>query len=208
MSFIKCNVVMLATKGKAPIKLLRNILYPINYFEDSVRFDYQHLYITSDEKIKVNDYYFNIPRNEIQQCESQLEANSLVYNPELAKLVIATTDISLTNGVIMYKVSEQFIEKYIIKYNKGNIITKVSVEYEEYLTDIITGKTKNTLKINSEDNTIAITTIKDIFTYKEVKQLCWQAYVEHKCDKYGKVPIAYIEDTMDSFNEWCNKYIK
>ena len=81
------------------------------------------------------------------QKEGELQINSFKY--EDVKKIIATTDTSLyreesctgyteTRSRTFYskkplpKPSKQFIEKYIEEYNKGEIITNVLVEYEEW----------------------------------------------------------------------------
>ena len=91
--------------------------------------------------------------------------------------IIATTDIKL--GTSEYsdryresyfnplpQPSQQFIEKYIEEYNKGNIITDVLVEYELISNEEYFGNTFNpdddvpyfdeNLKINPKDNSLNI----------------------------------------------------
>ena len=106
--------------------------------------------------------------------------------------VLATTDTSLKIDNPNYDIgrlayinlpqpSKQFIEKYIEEYNKGNIITNVLVEYEEWCNcngSIKMRKHLRTtkcdkcieweeLKINSKDNTITIKKVKDSYTREE-----------------------------------------
>ncbi len=104
--------------------------------------------------------------------------------------IIATTDTSLkfkhwvaygkVNGkefgkeidCSLSKPSEQFIEKYIEEYNKGNIIKDVLVEYEQDLSNIGNLQYWNyKLKLNPKDNTITIKKLKESWNREEVEQL-------------------------------------
>ena len=94
----------------------------------------QHLYIISDDEAKENDLYI----------ESDHKGFGFIKYK-----IIATTDASLKvfidgngnkssheltkSGYIEFlpQPSQQFIEKYIEEYNKGNIITDILVEYEK-----------------------------------------------------------------------------
>ena len=98
----------------------------------------QHLYITSNEEIKESDLFYNTFDDKIQKCtKHQLHDGKFAklrvyveggdYNESICKKIIATTDTSLG----LPQPSQQFIEKYIEEYNKGNIITEVLVEVEE-----------------------------------------------------------------------------
>ena len=91
--------------------------------------------------------------------------------------VLATTDESLN----LPQPSQQFIQKYIEEYNRGNIITDVLVEYElisneEYFLNTINPDENvpyfdENLKINSKDNTITIKKVKDNWNREEVDRL-------------------------------------
>ena len=140
-----CNVVMLATNEKAQIlkgsnagnNLLLDNGDNINHsLVDGKRFQYQHLYITSDEEIKEGDWF-------IKDDELHLWQGAI---PEYHKLnaykIIATTNTALKvhhfyKGVFkdleysLPLISQQFIQYYIEKYNEGNVITEVEVEYED-----------------------------------------------------------------------------
>ena len=108
--------------------------------------------------------------------------------------VLATTDtslyihqketISLPERVFyLPQPSEQFIQKYIEEYNKGNVITDVLVEYTfndfKFMATLCTTKEKEyVLKINPKDNTITIKKVKDSWTREEVIELCRQAFID------------------------------
>ena len=105
--------------------------------------------------------------------------------------VLATTDESLeprnlysNSGLfktILPKPSQQFIQKYIEEYNKGNVITDVLVEYELISNEEYFGNTVNPdenvpyfdedLKINPKYNTITIKKAKDSYTREEVDRM-------------------------------------
>ena len=102
--------------------------------------------------------------------------------------VLATTDESLeprnlysNSGLfktILPQPSQQFIQKYIEEYNKGNVITDVLVEYELISNEEYFGNTVNPdddvpyfdekLKINPKDNNIIIKIAKDSWSREEV----------------------------------------
>ena len=144
-----CNVVMLATNEKANIgdlAIIEGILKQT--FSNTIKQELQHLYITSDEEIKEGDYiilFSNRRGYEIKQVKSiyikdkTLECTDKeLVMLEQSRKVIATTDSSLmyysNNGRVGYNLpnlSQQFIQHYIEEYNKGNVITKVDVEYED-----------------------------------------------------------------------------
>ncbi len=186
---------MLPTNGKAEIfsKYEHNYESKSGYklFNDSKglnllsTFTYHHLYILSDDKIEENNYYFD--GNMIQIADKSANRDPKWYLRN-AKKVIATTDIicigkeSSKIGDYKYlpQPSQSFINKYIEKYNKGEIITEVMVEFvdngeEEWMGDDYNGgpfwNEKIELKINSKDNTITIKTTKDSWNREEVIQL-------------------------------------
>ena len=178
------------TKGKLILNGLKNDEYK----------EYQHLYITSDDKIKEGDWFIN-DLNQIKKCISRDTKGYIDFEggfntkPSSCKKIIATTnpllkiEIDGNRGDLLPDVSfdinlpqpsQQFIQKYIEEYNKGNVITDVLVEYEE-------GKSysgnegliiKEWLKINPKYNTITIKKIKDSYTREEVEKLCKKAYRE------------------------------
>ena len=127
----------------------------------------KHIYITSDEEIKEGDYYYDNIVLQVRQWKS-----FMIYNNVQHKKVIATTDtslyihqketISLPERVFyLPQPSQQFVEKYIEEYNKGNIITDVLVEYKfndfKFMATLCTTKEKEyILKINPKNNTITI----------------------------------------------------
>lgn len=184
-----------------------------------------HLYILSDDEIKADDWVL-INNLHIRKCE-QLEPskpelivvstnNGILRNH--CKKIIATTNTSIKvksnknllkeyitidenlNGVSLPQIPTSFIQYFIEHYNKGNIITKVNVEYEADMsnTPYTSNKHNNALKalkesanvgcklkINS-DNTINIKIIKDSYTHtlKELNNILtkYAAYINNDAD--------------------------
>lgn len=179
----------------------------------------QHLYITSDEEIKVGDWIINILSNEIYKANeiNVFKANQYKHN----KKIIATTDTSLKTIISPYsnildgkgivyqsrdfylsQPSQQFIEKYIEEYNKGNIITDVLVEYEEYISNkqaFDTGcgdfiyEEDIKPKVNPKDNTITIKKVKDNWTKEELTDV-----LKVFCNDYGILTSvdAWIKENL------------
>lgn len=117
-------------------------IYPI---EEYIKLGFipQHLYIISDDEIKEDDWVIHLGNPYFQFKENM--RNLLCKE---CKKVIATTDTSLKQFIYTTMVidegdiyqslpqpSQQFIEKYIEEYNKGNIIIDVLVEYEQDYTN-------------------------------------------------------------------------
>ena len=156
------------TKGKLILNGLKNDEYK----------EYQHLYIISYiEKPDNGDYYI------IDDVPELLKNNGLVFIDDSCRKVIATTNktLSQTSRTEIPQPSEQFIQKYIEEYNRGNIITDVLVEYElisneEYFLNTINPDENvpyfdENLKINPKYNTISIKKVKDSYTKEEVDRM-------------------------------------
>ena len=172
----------------------------------------QHLYIVSDDEIKEGDWYLdNIPKYYVIE-----QANEDWCLTKDHKKIIATTDTSLiesiemigTGSTYLFKLpqpSQQFIEKYIESYNKGEVITNVLVEYETLKT---TANNKhfgeghiysiaNKLKINPKDNTITIKKLKDNWNREEVLTLIRKAITDTN-------KVGFRNISMD-YNKWIEE---
>ena len=201
----KAKVVMLPTNEKTNIiNTNQGLLYNSN---DYIGIN-QHLYIISDDKIKKDDW-----------C---IDSNGIIFQHKNhfpisigQRKIIATTNTLLKieiNGnrgdllpdvsfdINLPQPSQQFIQKYIEEYNKGNVITDVLVEYEYLLDDMVVLPYWK-LKVNAKDNTITIKKVKENFTKNEVISLCDDAYKVG----YG---TAVCEETNQgkevSFKEWLS----
>ena len=116
----------------------------------------QHLYITSDDDIKVGDWYFDYTSQAIRQCEDEHRAKLLQVAKHLSnRKIIASTDTSLG----LPSPSDKFIQAYIDAYNKGEKIEKVLVEYHnnsDYNPTIFPD-----IRLKFKDNNIIIKKVKD-----------------------------------------------
>ena len=182
----KCKIVMLPTnqqtkylmvysdvektKGKLILNGLKNDEYK----------EYQHLYIISDDEIKEGDWFYNIHSKIVGKAAFNFGKDGL------AKKIIATTDSSLTlymggynMGKSLPQPSQQFIQKYIEEYNKGNVITDVLVEYgiiyEGRSYDLYN---PDKLKVNLKNNTITIKKVKDSWNREEILNDIEQAIIQ------------------------------
>ena len=158
----KAQVIMLPTENKSSIwshkgrRLYYNQNNP-NDVDDEIRYN---IYIISDDEIKEGDYF--LADNRLSQSSNSGKPNWIVckctqvkntwkycneipnegHNGDWSKKIIATTDTSIKifagKGDIcdlyynLPQPSQQFIEKYIEEYNKGEIIESIMVEYEEF----------------------------------------------------------------------------
>ena len=176
-----------------------------------------HLYALSNDEIKLFDWVYNNKENIVEQINSKtqlifvLEENK---ENQTFKKIIATTNktLSQTNRTEIPQPSEQFIQKYIEEYNRGNIITDVLVEYELISNEEYFGNTINPdenvpyfdedLKINPKDNTITIKKAKDSYTREEVVKLLIDCCGEVSCEDgklLGKNPeelYKWIEENL------------
>jgi len=207
--FKKAKVIILPTKNTSNIGFIGdNGLCFGNNLEYTSYCKPQNLYIISDDEIKESNYIkFHVkPIN--KKWIHQVTKQDLIDYPNINNegyKVLASTDSSLKieseidayyrNGVgganSLPQPSKQFIEEYIEKYNKGNVISDVLVEYTCISKCIICGKTEyiwgcqdnkmpnepkcetdffTNLKVNS-DNTITIKSIKDSWDREEVIEL-------------------------------------
>ena len=155
----------------------------------------QHLYIISDDEIKEGDLY--------------IESDHSGFGFRKYK-IIATTDTSLNYETPFYGMdadnnfpqpSQQFIEKYIESYNKGNIITDVLVEYEYYFKgedisrETSLGKLLE-LKINTKDNTITIKKLKDSWNREELINIIKKVYYDAEVSNCGDTVDKWIKENL------------
>ena len=200
----KVNVVMLPTNEKAgPISIGNNSgvaeYHLFQHKKDGIytNHTFQHFYIIFDEEIKESEYGIDIRDNKIFNCNRVLsnhyEQGVLQFQKSYCKKIIATTNENLiiNNCTPLAKLlpqpSQQFIQHYIEEYNKGNIITKVMVEYEKatYEKWLENGASPvfDTLKVNP-DNTINIKPIKDSWTKNDTKLI--KAFQDFACAVYDE----------------------
>ena len=121
---------------------------------------------------------------------------------------------------ILPQPSQQFIEKYIESYNKGEIITDVLVEYDEvydinHYTENFNYNTislkeekinfRYNLKVNPKDNTITINLVKKIlYTQEQVIKLLHQDVNDSHCTK-DRVKEPNSNKCADFVIKWFQK---
>lgn len=170
-----------------------------------------HLYTISDDEIKEGDWCIEGNKHpnlfQVKEFNSVTgivrEINGKPYILDACRKIIATTDTSLKeiiknhndfDSVFSYpQPSQQFIEKYIKSYNKGEVIADVLVEYEEKsnediqrelgifghdeglleseYNEYIKTNSIDKLRVNPKDNTITIKKLKDSWNREEVRGL-------------------------------------
>lgn len=132
---LKRQVVMLPTNEKAPIAQWKrgnkylSLTTNTRNLEISDDEEYRHLHITSDEEIKEGDWcYDKIPDDEGKLIDSiYKKRKGLQYiDTSTERKIVASTDKSHSLPLI----PDNFIKEFIEKYNEGNQITEVMVEYE------------------------------------------------------------------------------
>jgi len=181
------------------------------------------LFITSDDEIKVGDYFLADNRMTTTQNEgnpkwvlcicTKVSDTGWIYcnefpeqgfNGDWCKKVIACTDKS-TN---LPRPSEGFLFKLITEHNKGIKIDEVMVEY-----CILFNQPPDTgdhsigeyLKINPKDNTITIKKVKDSYTREEVYNL-----ISEFADYCDGLYRPYTRDNMEAFyakDKWLEEKI-
>lgn len=215
---LKRNVVMLPTNEKASTNGL--VINPFTnkieyndivikkgakYYTD-VAFTYNHLYITSDEKIKEGDWYID-DTNAVRQS---VTSDDIYWKSRTDyKKIIATTDKSLTTSEIVYpeefihnlpSPSPEFVQAYIKAYNAGESITDVMVEYEEYAVGnygMSDGEPDIDIRLKvDKNNCITITKVRDSFTRKDMVEF----------GKYAFAMAYSTKDTALSFEELLDNF--
>ena len=192
-----------------------------------------HLYVLSNDEIKLFDWVYNNKENIVEQISSKtqlifvLEENK---ENQTFKKIIATTDTSLIalygsdeegyrkmrDG--LHQPSQQFIEKYIESYNKGEIITEVMVEYElisneEYFLNTINPDDDvpyfdENLKINSKDTTITIKKVKDSWNREEVDRMLDEQASKTTAEMLEKFKDYKSREEVIAFGKKVKKYCK
>ncbi len=195
------DIVKLHAKGQSGLVIMSNYTDLDGY--------QQHLYFLSDEEIKEGDW--------VTDGKIVIQVNNQNYwNCAQYPKIIATTDSSLKikseyqieqhSEYNLPQPSPSFIEKYIEKYNKGEQITEVQVEYEEgdecdcsCMSNTCTHSMFK-LKVNPKDNCITIKPIKKNYTKDEVIALvgnCINTLIqEHKLKYNPGFLTKWIENNL------------
>jgi hypothetical protein len=233
-NYKRAQAVMLPTTEKTDLFIINKQLFKCHKPQqgDGVDTVNQNLYIISDDKIIEGDWYlvelFKITGEsnglKLEQCEAIDDGwvnNSDVVTArhiKNCKKVIATTDRKLTDDNRTYisglmgkpnilpQPSQQFIEKYIESYNKGEVITDVLVEYEripwnldEYGSLILEEELR--LKINP-DNTITIKELKETWDRKEVEAKLFELLQDIQHDE---TLLEHYGGDYREFDKWVEE---
>lgn len=182
-----------------------SITNAINQNKNNKSVNHQHLYILSDEEIKAGYLAMNMYNNtntifkitkvlaDGYEGQKLNEPNIFYGLSKTLKKIIATTDSSLTTDGFSTQLepntyiqrplpqpSQSFIEKYVEKYNKGEQITDILVEYEFDVSRkpfaIGSNPEHYNLKVNLKDNTITIKPVKENWNRSEVLHFLGEAF--------------------------------
>jgi len=175
----------------------------INQNKNNKSVNHQHLYILSDEEIKAGYLAMNMYNNtntifkitkvlaDGYEGQKLNEPNIFYGLSKTLKKIIATTDSSLKVFIdkaymnfgeteCLPQPSQSFIEKYVEKYNKGEQITDILVEYEFDVSRkpfaIGSNPEHYNLKVNLKDNTITIKPVKENWNRSEVLHFLGEAF--------------------------------
>jgi hypothetical protein len=176
----KCNVVILATEKGSSLYLYKKseLVNKFREHKEGVNtYKNQHLYITSNDEIKEGDWTLMFDDfGNLFICDKPQQYLGIEKGHHLNKglrKIIATTDPELHKDGVA-KIGLPFVEKYILEYNKGNVIKEVNVEYE------ISKTTKNYLLVEKieikykpklrKDGTVIIHKIQEVFTKEDIEK--------------------------------------
>ena len=110
----KCRIIALETNNNN------------NAIKLGINNNYYHLYMISNDKIKEDDYYYSIQKNEVETPTGIYKADKsykLANEDYNDYKVIMTTDKSLN----LPEIPESFVEKYIKRYNDNDTVEYVLV---------------------------------------------------------------------------------
>lgn len=209
---VKC--IMLPTKEKSDICLSNgnhlqylndNSSKNINNHFEGV---YQNLYIISlDEEIKEGEWYLTTNFHS-GNLEIVMKSNTSFSKDEVGNFrfkILAATDRNLkvkeyqiakyVTAEYLSQITQQFVEKWIAEYNRGNVLEDLQVEYEDklhYENTIYKSSNKQTLKI-SKDNFLSIRKKENkLYTEEDVEYIL----IEYARSDYARNsrPIKFFTD--------------
>jgi hypothetical protein len=143
----ECDVVTLPVLNENSLKSdRRHLIYQDNKLFNPFKNEYFNLYILSNEEIKESDWYMVTDfskQEDVRKSVKNITREEQRHNGY--KKIISTTNKELTiigrnisypilGQTITYlpQIPQQFIDYFVSEYNKGNVISKVLVEVEEY----------------------------------------------------------------------------
>lgn len=177
---MKAKIIMLPTENETMV--LRNTYCfteahgnPLKYgrIRNAVErgFEYQHLYVITNEEIKEDDWYVNDKM--IFKADSVFDNGNNPNQNKLNKKIAATTNKLYNNigGKLLTQKLPTFSQEFLKQYCEAGGIDEVEIEEEWLGYDGILGKNINKIKVNI-DNTINIKPIKTSWNREEVETLC------------------------------------
>ena len=206
------QVVLVATNQSKLFIFKNNQLYWDSIGERTTQLNQspQHIYLLSEEKIEVGDWYYcsddsfgglGQHTNQSHRCSN-------------CKKIIASTDKSLSIDIIptgfksgvgalshkqtkpLLQIPQSFIKYFITEFNKGHIIDKVNVEY----INLEPNEQELILSIN-QSNEINIKPIKEFWSREEVESLIEKGIKQGiRIGKTSQSVIEQFERKQDYIN--------
>jgi len=126
------NIHVLPTDKPSRLSIIDSqLMYSKEYFINP-----QHIYITSDEEPKVNDFYFDFEYQKVRKCETGY------YNKGSKKIMLTTDQDLIKDGV--WGIEDEFLEWFVknpscetVEVDRderevGNHLGGVVTEYGDY----------------------------------------------------------------------------
>lgn len=228
----ECKIIMLPTEKKAEIENFAIMRYEQDAFIEEVNFNgklacgkivcegnlkqsRQELYVLSNDEIKEGDWCHDKVLNTVFQTDEYTDFKYINQIDDVLK-IIAATDSSLTalfgeseedyskmkEGLL--QIPEEFIQLFIQKYNSGEVIDKVLVEYEEAEDyDIVYGHANKfpRLLLNLENKITIKLPEEKKYSREEVIEIAWNAWYVSSFQKKENT-------TEQHFKQWIQENLK
>jgi hypothetical protein len=174
----ECMVMLLPTEDKKALILSyltdKSLRYFPNEYWSNRDLSKRHLYILSDDKPQVDDWYYCFISGKVLQHKNN--CSKAYYDSDKTKKIISSTDPSLG----LPQPSPQFIQKYVELFNKGEVIEECLVDYYSKLGERFAGVVFTEKELNYEpkvdkQNYITITKVKESWSREEVIELLLKA---------------------------------
>ncbi len=168
-------------------------LYDFDEEKLSAVYENQHLYITSDDKIKDGDFVYDSLRNYVHQQTTKMQCNGHIYNK-----VVASTDKSITPNSWIPKL---YVSDYVKAYNMNLPFTEIQLEVadKEYgFMDFIVYSDE--LMRRKDGSVVLDYAHKKVYTKKEVVKL-----IQDTAIWFG---VTHIPEDDGTVLDKINKYIE
>lgn len=197
------NVVMLSTEKASKIQKFGNQLRTTQFLNGMVAY-WQHIYIVSEEEIKVGDIIYDKVDFAIYELNNSSVVLSINESNSYNK-VIASTDKELGLPLI----HESFFSPFIKAYNEGNQITEIDLEINEF---IFNPETEDEYKVTDKIYVEDCETHYKIITRKDGTVIIHQSktYTKSEVEKIINNFADYVDNlyrahTSDNMLAWDNK---